>query len=55
MDIEQMIALAMIRGEQEYAEMLLEDFSDKNLAPVYSLPDYARPEKKQANIGYMWA
>jgi len=55
MDINQMIVLALARGEQEYAETLLEDFSGENLAPVYSLPDYVRPEKKQAEIGYMWA
>jgi len=51
MDIKKMIALALARGEQEYAETLLEEFSDDNLAPVYSLPDYQKP----AEIGYLWA
>jgi len=51
MDIKQMIVLALARNEQEYAETLLENFSDEKLVPVYSLPDYQKP----AEIGDLWA
>jgi len=43
MDINQMIALAMVRNEIELAE-LLKDMSDENLALILEFPDYKRSE-----------
>lgn len=55
MDIEQQIALALVRNERELAEELLLAADSDNQALVVNMADYVRPEKKQAEIGYLWA
>jgi len=55
MDIEQQIALALVRGERELAEELLSATDSENRALIVNMADYVRPDKKQANIGYLWA